>query len=488
MDLTLPEVMTGNQRKDLVVDSFTAPVQMSLFQEGTVETDRYGRYVTNPILANILDALEDKFPYKDESHFFANLVNPSKSKFQPFHRWARYREGYSGNLVAELIRRSGIEQTKHFVIDPMCGSGTTVLESVQNGFNSVGLDVNPFATDLSGIKLRTYSAVEIKEIEAFVANTLHLQDPTTMVAATSGQSHCKEYFNSQHYDELLRLKAKIETCRHGQTKDFLNLAWLTILEECSNRKKDGNGLATAETRVTDVEAFYKTKVQIMLADIKDNPIPSAESLIANEPVKHLARHVADFESRTNQVAGAIIFSPPYANSFDYFESYKLELLFGGYCDFEGLQTLRQQAIRSYRISYGYQLESNNNFVTLLCEEIMNAVPQKEVLTGKRDTRTRLVPNLLKGYFIDMEEALATFSKVLQPGGKCFIVVDQSAYVGVIVPTDLVLASIAESYGFMVESIVKCRNANTSGQQLTRFPYLKKMLRESIVCLVKKETV
>lgn len=37
----------------------------------------------------------------------------------------------------------------------------------------------------------------------------------------------------------------------------------------------------------------------------------------------------EFEKCTNgKKLGAIIFSPPYANSFDYFESYKMELLFG----------------------------------------------------------------------------------------------------------------------------------------------------------------
>jgi site-specific DNA-methyltransferase (adenine-specific) len=192
----------------------------------------------------------------------------------------------------------------------------------------------------------------------------------------------------------------------------------------------------------------------------------------------------DFDLKTGKRAGAVIFSPPYANSFDYFESYKLELLLGEYCDSESLITKRANAIRNYRICYGYELESTSELVEMTCAEIHLAIPEKEKLTGKRDARTRIVPNLLRGYFDDMQRALASIYSSLVSGGRCFIVVDQSAYVGVVVATDLLLAALGEQIGFRVELISKCRTANTSGQQLRRFPYLREYLRESIVALRK----
>jgi site-specific DNA-methyltransferase (adenine-specific) len=465
--------------------SVSSPVlQFSLFDEESTPSDKYADYVKSPRLKIALTELEDKFLYKDESHFFANLVNPSKSKSQPYYRWARYREGYSGDLVTELIHRSGINTAQQYVIDPMCGSGTTVFESSRSGFNCLGLDVNPFATDLSAIKLQTYSEKDINQIKEFVDSDF-LTDKQIKINITDGQQQSERYFNKQNYTDLLRIKSHIESIENGKAKNLLFLAWLTILEPCSNRRKEGNGLATVETKVTDVETFYIEKVKLMLSDISNCSVPDIEISICNDTVINTGKYADAFGQKINKSAGAIIFSPPYANSFDYFESYKLELLFGGYCDFEGLQQLREKAIRSYRICYGYQIESDNSLVELICQEIMNAVPEKEKLTGKRDSRTRIVPNLLRGYFADMEKAIEVFSNILPTNGKCYIVVDQSSYVGVIVPTDLIFADTAEKYGFEVESIIKCRKANTSAQQLTRFPYLKTLLRESIVCLKKK---
>lgn len=115
---------------------------------------------------------------------------------------------------------------------------------------------------------------------------------------------------------------------------------------------------------------------------------------------------------------------------------------------------------------------------------MKKIPKKEAKTGKRDGRTRLMPNMIRGYFSDMDNVLKEIHEAISIGGTCYIAVDQSAYVGVIIPTDTILALLAERKGFSVEKISICRKAATSGQQLNQYPYLKNTLRESIICLRK----
>src|SRR5207237_10855574 len=45
---------------------------------------------------------------------------------------------------------------------------------------------------------------------------------------------------------------------------------------------------------------------------------------------------------------SIVFSPPYANRFDYFESMKVELWFGGFVDsYEANNQLRKVSLRSH---------------------------------------------------------------------------------------------------------------------------------------------
>jgi site-specific DNA-methyltransferase (adenine-specific) len=180
--------------------------------------------------------------------------------------------------------------------------------------------------------------------------------------------------------------------------------------------------------------------------------------------------------------GAVIFSPPYANSFDYYESYKLELLMGDFFSIESISEERKNLIRSYRQMGKSEKVPELPTLEKLIDEIMKRLPAKEQASGVRDGRSRLLPNMLRGYFQDMKEFLIRASSAMPSGSYMAIIVDQSAYLGVLVPTDLLLAEIATDCGFQFEKLVICRRARTSGQQLNMQPALGEVLRESAVIL------
>src|SRR5712691_488096 len=58
------------------------------------------------------------------------------------HDWYRITLGYSDRLVTELLIRFGARPGQ-LVLDPFCGAGTTLVESMKMGINSIGIDANP---------------------------------------------------------------------------------------------------------------------------------------------------------------------------------------------------------------------------------------------------------------------------------------------------------------------------------------------------------
>ena len=78
--------------------------------------------------------------------------------------------------------------------------------------------------------------------------------------------------------------------------------------------------------------------------------------------------------RDGRRAGAIIFSPPYANSFDYFESYKLELILGGFADgMTGIADLRRGAVRSF---VGAQVQKAcDPYIDLIAKDVYKRQPR-----------------------------------------------------------------------------------------------------------------
>ena len=92
--------------------------------------------------------------------------------------------------------------------------------------------------------------------------------------------------------------------------------------------------------------------------------------------------------------------------------------------------------------------------------------------------------MLRGYFDDMHEMLKRVYAAIQSGGLCSIVVANSGYKGVLVPTDLLLAMIGEAVGFRVESILLARDIRASSQQIKELKSTSNLMRESVLLLRK----
>lgn len=428
-------------------------------------------------LISFIGNLDKKYKLEYAQEKYHDLVNFSTNKSAPYHQWFLYREGFSSELITELIHMSEVK-TGECIIDPFCGSGTTNVVAAMNGYSTLGLDVNPMSAFITNAKIAHYSKEDLKK-------TLELKERAIVSEAFSnkpGFEDVHKYFSDENYYSLLKIKSFIDSLPDSKAKDLLFVAYLSIIMDSSNRKRDGNGLKVCATKANSVPVYYSEKVELIVQDIKEQ---QSKIGVKGYGIYDTAYNLSmQFNNNWgNTSAGAIIFSPPYANSFDYFESYKLELVLGEFVSgVKGINELRKYAVRSF--VGAEKQESCDRYVDLIAKEIENAIPEKEKETGKTDSRTRKVPDMIRGYFSDMREVIHQCSECLSPGKKTYIVVGQSAYVGKIVPTDLLLAYFAELEGFKVGKIIECRKARTSTQQLIKYPYLKTTLRESIVELIK----
>jgi hypothetical protein len=99
--------------------------------------------------------LEDIGRIEDESALLAELVNTGRSKTEALSRWVRYREGYSPSIVRRILEKFPIDEEQEFILDPMCGSGSTQVAAQQAGIASGGTDVSPYAALVSRVKTRS---------------------------------------------------------------------------------------------------------------------------------------------------------------------------------------------------------------------------------------------------------------------------------------------------------------------------------------------
>lgn len=430
-------------------------------------------------LSKFIMELEQKYNIINDFEHYNQLVNFSQNKDKPVHEWFKYREGFSSTLIEEIINISNLT-SNDIILDPFVGSGTTSVVATQMGYESIGIDVNPMSIEVAKIKSTKYTDSEIKQVKKYLDL---LKDDYKNITINENELISK-YFQFDNYIALKKIMYFINKLDESKVKEILFCSYLSIIEECSDRKRDGNGLKTVPTKVRNVLNFYLEKTNTIINDILTiNKDYKATSHNYVGTAKDLNKYVDEIKNNTNKQIGAIIFSPPYANSFDYFESYKLELNLGGFItNKRTINTFRNNAIRSF---IGCEHEDKpDKYIRLLSKEIEDAIPIKEKETGKKDARTRKVPQMIMGYFKDMEKVIEECYKALRKNGKCYIVIDQNSYLGKIIPSDLLFAYFAEKHGFKVNEIIECRTAKTSSQQQKKYPYLKEMLRESIVVLEK----
>ncbi len=79
-------------------------------------------------------------------------INALQREDLPVHGWYRFVLSYPPHLVRQYLSAFGLT-AEDLVLDPFCGTGTTLVEAKKNRIPSLGCDAHPFAAMVSRVKL-----------------------------------------------------------------------------------------------------------------------------------------------------------------------------------------------------------------------------------------------------------------------------------------------------------------------------------------------
>jgi len=420
-----------------------------------------------PSYLSIIKKLEQKYKTNNQP-FFASLVNFHSNLDAPKHNWFEYKQGYSEQLVRHILSKNKISKTS-YVLDPFTGVGTTNVVAQEMGLKSIGFDINPVASFVSKIKTEYFSPAQQIEIEKFIKGF----KPKKISKKVPVSTLLDKSFPKDVFDKLMYVKGYYESISDPLIQSFFKIAYLSIIEDSSLRVKDGNGIKISlnKKNIPDVYTYFVSKSFAMLDDIKKANFTTEANVIHGSLLKD-----ADFKKIKNKKIGIVIFSPPYANCFDYCEVYKLEFWMGDFVSsYDDFKQYREVALRSHVNSkFDHSIKNINKKV-----EVISSLLSCFNLWNKN------IPDMIKGYFDDMTEMLRNLYLVMESGSKCYIVVANSGYKGVLVPTDLLLADIGEKIGFSFEELIFARKIRASSQQNGDLhSEYNNLMRETIIVLKK----
>ncbi len=418
-------------------------------------------------LMAILDAyadLEEKINVtRDPS--ISKLVNFNSNSTTPIHRWYYFKEGFSHELVEQVIGEFFNNNGTNEILDPFCGSATTLVTAQIRRIKSTGVEINPFLTFVA--KVKTSNNINIKKFDEdskkAITNAKRIGVKKNLEAPDL--SSFRKVFERDNLQKLLALKKTISKTSYKKSRDLLKLALASIIEESSKIKRYGKGLRLVEKDVKDPFTLFSEKCSIMSEDLKNNGNRLA-STVKNQDARKIG-------NLSGEKTNLVMFSPPYINSFDYNEIYKLELwLLDFVKNYSQFSKLSKKTIRSH-LSSEYE-------TTGFSHPLVDEITQKLL---KKDLWNNNIPSMVKAYFSDMNEVFAGLNKMLKTNATVVFIVGNSSYGGIPIATDLLLADIAQKNGFNIEEIRIARNLTTSSQQLKNYKKgRKKYLRESMVIL------
>ena len=203
------------------------------------------------------------------------------------------------------------------ILDPFCGSGTTVLEATRNNIKAFGFDCNPISTLISKSKLLKLSAKTI-ETQITLVNKYFLEPEKLSKKNLSDFNGKEHWFTLDVQIEIEIIKEFID----NQNNEKLQILYKTILSSLTNKYSNQD----SETRYVSVEKKFKkwslvnefkSKVLKYLAVYSYIKIPND-----NYQNIHTLDLVNDFLPIDNNSIDLVITSPPYANTMDYYLYHK----------------------------------------------------------------------------------------------------------------------------------------------------------------------
>ena len=151
---------------------------------------------------------------------------PERDRTKHVHRLHPYLGKFIPQLVEIFLRK----YRPRMVVDPFCGSGTTLVEALALGINGFGVDISEFNGLLTQVKITDYDVdvmeSEVRDILARSASEAREKRPVLgRRAPHAGKGYLKEWFAEQALEDLSSYRSLIPQYRyHGLLRIILSRA------------------------------------------------------------------------------------------------------------------------------------------------------------------------------------------------------------------------------------------------------------------------
>lgn len=376
-----------------------------------------------------------------------------------FRYYGKFPSKVAKSIIEYLVKIKAINNKHDIIFDNYNGSGTSLVESKIMGFDSAGVDINPFAVLASNVKTRNLNVevlnsifFEFKENIYDAINATFPQEDLMLFDTILNQetkvgieevyrkvmidfSDINKWFDDDVVKELSIIKYFLLKMEPGFYKEFFLLGFFSIIRRVS-KAHDAEirpHVNPKKRKRSAIEAFEK-KIGEMIAtmnswnSVTSTNVNSVAFNCSNSDTEAMTNYINCVKNQYQKDLGAVISHPPYLNCFDYIPVYRLKFLWAvGFDEIYGkhsIQELKSKEIKSY--------------------------------PATKDS-------FINNYFLHNQTAYRIIYDTLKPNGYCCVVIGDCTIQKKVFSVHKVFIKMMEDIGFTVDKVVYRTTAYGTGR-------------------------
>lgn len=412
-------------------------------------------------------------------------ANKLYNEDRAIHEWYRFVLSFPPHLVRQYLERFAATPGKR-VLDPFCGTGTTVVECKKLGIEGVGIEGNPIAHFASGVKTDwsinpdalVIEAQRLAEIVREQLLAIGIQDEMPLIQMPADHTALRSLPPEQAnllltnsisplpLHKALVLRDAIYEQASARHANHLLLALVKALVISASNLHFGPEVGVGAIKNDAVViAPWLANVQAMAQDIAmlHDECPAPSNIHLGD-----ARNIAAMLPQ--QSIDIVITSPPYPNEKDYTRTTRLESVFLSFVQNKAdLRAMKKGLVRSNTRGV-YKEDNDHESVENLpsIQTLADSIEQRRVELGKTSGFERLYARVTRLYFGGMARHLSELRSRLAPGAQlAYVVGDQASYFRVMIRTGEIFCEIAEHLGYNVVGVdlFRTRLATATREQM-----------------------
>jgi len=395
--------------------------------------------------------IKEDIPQKIEPLTLLNIYSNSITSFT--HGFHKYPAKFIPVIPRWAINKYSVSNN-NIIIDPFCGSGTTLVEGLLKNQNVIGIDIDPLSALISKVKTTPLLIDHLLIVNNYIQTRIKDTSKGSFIPKCSNINH---WFTSENIVLLSKIRTVIDEIYErfknvpniNDIYDFLLICFSSIIRRVSYADNESQKTYVSHTKIKHPENpinLFTSQLQYFTDRIMLFSSTISRELYSKVICKNIIESA--LEEIENDFIDLAITSPPYIKSIDYLYNQMVELFWIGDLFNLDTQVMQNGYKRLYIGNKNIPIDIYNNFNPYSTQLDIKELDSTIISIFEADKKNGLKHSFITyKYFYDMEKHFTNLYEKLKKNSHYVIVVGNSNVSDHLIKTDKFIIEIAQRNGF-----------------------------------------